>query len=380
MRHPRRNEVYRDVGSDRHEADDPDFIDLHEIPFEPDAALLICSDGLTDLIDSSSIQQIVGRHAGDPHQVVKALIDAANRAGGKDNVSAVFVEGPQFASSPTPADDTVRRSGPWQRIVRMAIIVLLATIIVAALFRMQPYWPLVQGREIGLPLSGERTIVVTAAGSIGAALQRAEPGSLILVEPGEYRETLTLRNGVRVVSRISRGATIRLPGTASEGDPAVVAADITGAELIGFRIVGDAATPLGTGVFVRHANLSIVDIEVSGAVNEAIAIDDIAGASVLASDIHDNPGAALAIRAGSPRIAHNVFTRNGMSERVQGSVIVDEGASPRFSGNVFHGIGRETFGHLGEAVRATLAHDNWFPDSQDARTTPPGSGRGQRNR
>ena len=34
MRHRRRNEVYRDVGSEPHERTDPDFIDLHEIPFE----------------------------------------------------------------------------------------------------------------------------------------------------------------------------------------------------------------------------------------------------------------------------------------------------------------------------------------------------------
>ena len=61
MRHPRRNEVYRDVGSEPHEADDPDFIDLHEMPFEPDAALLLCSDGLTDLVESTTIDQIVRR-------------------------------------------------------------------------------------------------------------------------------------------------------------------------------------------------------------------------------------------------------------------------------------------------------------------------------
>src|SRR5206468_5349657 len=40
MRHPRRNEVYRDVGSEAHEPSDPDFVDLCEITFEPDAALL----------------------------------------------------------------------------------------------------------------------------------------------------------------------------------------------------------------------------------------------------------------------------------------------------------------------------------------------------
>src|SRR5689334_7167784 len=54
MRHARRNEVYRDVGSELHDPLDAGFIDLVEVPFEPDAALLLCSDGLTDLIDSAT--------------------------------------------------------------------------------------------------------------------------------------------------------------------------------------------------------------------------------------------------------------------------------------------------------------------------------------
>ncbi len=71
MQHPRRNEVYRDVGSEPHEPGDPDFIDVQEIPFEPDAALLLCSDGLTDLVDSASINaDRRGDRAGRPQQVV----------------------------------------------------------------------------------------------------------------------------------------------------------------------------------------------------------------------------------------------------------------------------------------------------------------------
>lgn len=380
MHHPRRNEVYRDVGSDAHEPGDPDFVDLHEISFEPDAALLLCSDGLTDLIDSSAIQQIVERSAGRPQQVVKGLIDAANAAGGKDNVSVVYVEGERFASNDRHQQQTApRRHTTTQKVVRLALIALLAAVIAAALYRLQPYWPLVQGREIGLPLSNEGTIVVGRNGSIGEALQRAAAGSTVVVEPGEYRETLKLKDNVRLVSRVPRGATIRLPGTASESDPAVVADDVTGAELRGFRIVGDAATPLGTGVLAQHSDVAIVDVEVSGAVTVAIAINDMAAASLLASDIHDNPGAALAIRAASPRIAHNVFTRNGMSERVQGSVIVDEHASPQFSGNVFHGVSQDMFRRLGDGARIALARDNWFPEAQD-RSTPPTGARGRKGR
>src|SRR5581483_3139957 len=45
MKHPRRNEVYRDVGSEEHAPDDADFIEIQRVPFEPDCALLLCSDG-----------------------------------------------------------------------------------------------------------------------------------------------------------------------------------------------------------------------------------------------------------------------------------------------------------------------------------------------
>src|SRR3954453_7003097 len=113
MHHPRRNEVYRDVGSDPHQPDDPDFIDVCEIGFEPDAALLLCSDGLSDLVDSSTLYDIVRSSAGHPDVVVKELIGAANAAGGKDNVSAVYVEGERFAPigcrEPRAAAEITRR-------------------------------------------------------------------------------------------------------------------------------------------------------------------------------------------------------------------------------------------------------------------------------
>jgi hypothetical protein len=260
------------------------------------------------------------------------------------------------------------------------VIALLAVVIAAALIRLRPYWPLVQQSEIAPRLSDTGAIVVEPAGSIAAALQRAGDGSVVIVEPGEYRETLVLRNNVRLVSRVPRGAIIRLPGSASEADPAVVAADVTGAEFVGFRIVGDAATPLGTGVLVRSSGVSIVDVEVSGAVNVAIAINDTSRASVIGSDIHDNPGVALAIRSASPRIAHNVFARNGMSERVQGSLTIDESALPQFSGNVFHGIGQEAFRHLSDEARAAVGRDNWFLEAQDPRSTTSHLPRGRRGR
>src|SRR6516164_1775245 len=368
MHHPRRNEVYRDVGSDLHQPDDPDFIDVCEIAFEPDAALLLCSDGLTDLVDSSALYDIIRRFAGQPDLVVKELIGAANVAGGKDNVSAVYVEGERFAStacqepralaeitrrgvgSPMIAEDHQTETSPRARRTNASrrtaavVIVLAAAAIAAAFLRPWSHVRMFQRTSTAPAEAPGATITVGAGESIASAVERAPAGSVVLVEPGEYRETLTLKNNVRIVSRVPRAATIRLSGTASEGDTAVVVVGVAGAELAGFRIVGDAATPLGTGVLIRGSQASLVDIEVTGAVTAAIVVDGMSFATILASDVHDNPGVALNIRSASPRIAHNVFMRNGTSERIHRSFIIDEGADPHFTGNIFHDVRRDALG------------------------------------
>ena len=93
MRHPRRNEVYREVGAEPRGPDDEGFIEVIEEPFEPDAALLLCSDGLSDALSSVAIAGIIARHAGDPTLIVEQLIDRANDESGKDNVSIIYIEG-----------------------------------------------------------------------------------------------------------------------------------------------------------------------------------------------------------------------------------------------------------------------------------------------
>jgi serine/threonine protein phosphatase PrpC len=96
MSHPRRNEVFRDVGSCPRSADDEDFIEITECDFPDDAAMLLCSDGLSDHLTSRRIREIAERYTGDAEQTARNLVDAANQAGGRDNITAVFVAGPEF--------------------------------------------------------------------------------------------------------------------------------------------------------------------------------------------------------------------------------------------------------------------------------------------
>jgi len=77
MRHPRRNEVFRDIGTEEHTPDDPEFIELLRIPFEEDSALLLCSDGLSDQLTSTEILRTVMRGAGNPRPCEAPLPECA---------------------------------------------------------------------------------------------------------------------------------------------------------------------------------------------------------------------------------------------------------------------------------------------------------------
>jgi hypothetical protein len=221
-------------------------------------------------------------------------------------------------------------------------------------------------------------VVVRPGESINAAIERAVPGTVILVEPGEYRERLTLTDHLRVVSRVPRGATLRLPGEAAEQDAAVIAVGVTNTELNGFRIIGDAATPLGTAILTRAASVRLVDLEITGAAMTAVDLGPGDDVMLLGSDVRDNPGVGLAVRAqAAPRIAHNTFVRNGASEEAAAPMVIEPGARPVFQGNVFYGLDSFAGSLLDDAVRSRLKQDNVFPDVRPPSQAPrPGRGRG----
>jgi serine/threonine protein phosphatase PrpC len=102
MTHPRRHEIFRDVGSHRHEPEDEEFIELKEFLLKKDAAILLCSDGLSDQVTSGEIGSIIECYDGDPEKTARELVEAANRAGGSDNVTAIFVAGSEFVGACTP--------------------------------------------------------------------------------------------------------------------------------------------------------------------------------------------------------------------------------------------------------------------------------------
>ena len=91
MQHPKRNEINKALGFDEEKFFEPDYIETGESPFLPGDILLLCSDGLSDMLNSSTIAGILNAPQ-NVKEKCKALIDAANVAGGKDNITAVIIE------------------------------------------------------------------------------------------------------------------------------------------------------------------------------------------------------------------------------------------------------------------------------------------------
>ncbi|MYZ06439.1 MerR family transcriptional regulator [Streptomyces sp. SID2999] len=79
--HPQRSILLKALGADP----DPD-LRLHEA--RPGDRYLLCSDGLTGAVPDDRIRELLAA-APDPETAVRSLVDAANTAGGPDNVSCV---------------------------------------------------------------------------------------------------------------------------------------------------------------------------------------------------------------------------------------------------------------------------------------------------
>jgi protein phosphatase len=93
QRHPWRNVVTRAISG----ADDPE-VDVLEVGVLPGDRLLVCSDGLSSVVSRETIDQLVGpqdpRTSGpqDLQRAAQALVDAANAAGGPDNITVILLE------------------------------------------------------------------------------------------------------------------------------------------------------------------------------------------------------------------------------------------------------------------------------------------------
>jgi serine/threonine protein phosphatase PrpC len=82
--HEKRNIIYRSLGAG------PEVeVDVFEETVAEGDALILCTDGLSGLVDEAEILQIVETY--QPEESVRQLIATANAAGGPDNITAIVV-------------------------------------------------------------------------------------------------------------------------------------------------------------------------------------------------------------------------------------------------------------------------------------------------
>jgi PPM family protein phosphatase len=136
--HPHRSVITRALGTEA-------SVDVDTFTMEtaPGDLYLLCSDGLTTMVRDEEILSLSDGAEGDPASLARALVDAANRAGGEDNITVVVFEVQEGDEEPEtiaePAEAVVesptvpvRRRGAGKGGRLLALLGLLVVLVAAA--------------------------------------------------------------------------------------------------------------------------------------------------------------------------------------------------------------------------------------------------------
>jgi len=105
--HPQRAVITRAVGTD------PDVdVDAFPVPARDGDLFVLCSDGLTDMVDDEGILDVLERNGDDIARAAKALVAEANKHGGEDNITVVAFRIEGDADAPTSATMTLPAAAP----------------------------------------------------------------------------------------------------------------------------------------------------------------------------------------------------------------------------------------------------------------------------
>lgn len=120
--HPQRSVITRALGSDPRTQPD-----LFEINVEAGDRLLLCSDGLSTMLEDDRIETILNS-ATDPQRCAAQLVNEANSLGGYDNITVIVVDVTGLAEQRT------RKMTRRTRATAIMLVALLAAILVGAGF------------------------------------------------------------------------------------------------------------------------------------------------------------------------------------------------------------------------------------------------------
>jgi serine/threonine protein phosphatase PrpC len=104
--HPQKNLITRALGADE-EVD----VDTNLLPVEAGDRVLLCSDGLSDMVPETRISEILLESSEDPERAARGLLTAALDAGGNDNITVIVVDVKEQAPPPRRARRRERHPG-----------------------------------------------------------------------------------------------------------------------------------------------------------------------------------------------------------------------------------------------------------------------------
>ena len=189
---PRRSMITRSIGIEP-------GVDVDLVPIQVGSGdrFLICSDGLTGMVDDDEIEEIL-KSESDPTAAARQLIDAANRGGGTDNITVLVVDvvddedataavptieppAAEPAAVPSPAEPaaprTPLRRRRWWRVLRWALplLIVLAVAIGAVYYYARDTYYV--GSDLG-----------------NVAIFRGRPGGVLIWNPTLEQRTNVLVN------------------------------------------------------------------------------------------------------------------------------------------------------------------------------------------
>jgi protein phosphatase len=148
-RHPQRSAITRAVGTES-----VIEVDVFRVTAELEDLVLLCSDGLTDMLSEDEIADVLIEAERDPDAAADLLVEAANARGGEDNITVVLFElvdgepdaSPQAAASEPTVEPAAGRSEPAGDVRthgagpggRLAALALIAAVLVIGLLGL--YW------------------------------------------------------------------------------------------------------------------------------------------------------------------------------------------------------------------------------------------------
>ncbi len=111
--HPQRSIITRALG-----VDEDVQVDLDTVELSAGDRLLICSDGLSSMVEDDQIRDVLARET-DPQKAADGLVQLANEAGGDDNITVVVIDfeegsgsGRRVVAAAEPAGEVVDTAQP----------------------------------------------------------------------------------------------------------------------------------------------------------------------------------------------------------------------------------------------------------------------------